>query len=217
MRKLLQEGSERKLKSHEESIHWVFTPTYDFSSFLYSEVVEIKKHQPLEEYVRAQLVEEREHIFRKAREADFRYNRDVLAIANDGSEFRRFYGLEDALRQMLYGDCKLGYTYRETEIYSEGKTWTLKWIPKAERIYVPEDIKYEEEYLEYIISNNIVKGIELSWYDGNKDSNIKTENFIKGEKEYFPFIEKNKGYRKAYDKRKEEESSKSEEDRRTGE
>lgn len=61
-----------------DAITWFYTSTYDFSSFLSSEISEIRKHTTLEQYAKSQLIEEREHIFQRARMRDERYNREVL-------------------------------------------------------------------------------------------------------------------------------------------
>lgn len=186
----MKKSSQEKLRKwkypkHENEIRWVFTPAYDFSSFLSSEIDEIRRHQTLESFAREALVEEREHIFERARLIDKRLNMDVVATTTTTPrEFRRYACLEDALRHLLYGNCKLGYRRRNTYVLAENRIWVLKWIPNIERIYVGEDIKYNKDYLEYIVKNRIATDITIGWYDGNKDSNIETENNIKGEEGY---------------------------------
>lgn len=191
MRKSSQEDSTARLQRSENEIDWVFTNTYDFSSFLDSEIQNIKKHMSLEEFAKQEIMAEREHIFQEARKYDISHNYPMMAISctQDRYECRRYVCLEDAMRQLLYGDCKLGCEKRaSTYIYSEGKIWLIVHIPKSENIYIPEKYKYDERYLNYLVENKLYIRFGLkAWYHGKND-NIKKQkrykdNNYKGSKE----------------------------------
>lgn len=151
----------------------MFTSTYDLSDYTESELREIRNGMgTLDAYVISKLIEERENLLSDARAQDKRSNYDVI-VSCDGA-YSRYHGLEDALRHILYGVCKLGYRGKELIVDTDGRQYTLKWITPAERIYVSSEVnKYSDEYLDFIYSNKLTKNIRRRWYNGCKDKNIK--------------------------------------------
>lgn len=161
---------------------WFFTSTYDLSNFTESELNEIKKgYGSLEAYACEMLCIERDKIFAKAREIDMHLNLDVLCKTED-KRYIRFSGLEDALRNLLKGECKLGRPFKRDTmyVYSDGMLYKLKWITPKERVYVSDKIdKYSKEYLEFLDKNKLTSTVYNKWYYGPEDNNIEKEEVYK--------------------------------------
>lgn len=162
---------------------WLFTSTYDFSSYTESELREIRQHYgSLEAFAIEQIVIEREKILIKVRELDEIVNKDVLSVSSDGF-YKRYHCLEDAFRKLLWGECRFGYPKKKGDliIISNGISYILRFINPRERTVISDKVdKDSKEYLEFLYKNkHLTSRIYNRWYHGIEDEHIKKEEFFK--------------------------------------